>query len=441
MISPEPGTDLEKIPQPSSEPPQKYSQERWLKLLLGVVLLIAGGTAIILRLTTAQPSNPKAANGPPPGVPVQLAPVQLGNIEESSEYIATLESRRSVNLQPRIQGQVSQIFVKSGDVVSSNAPIMQVDARQQQAAVRSVFAAGQVQKAQLGNARANLKALKAQRLADVADLHLNQKDYARYSTLADQGAVARQIKDQYIDKLATSKSQLAAIDSQIQAQEATITQYEKSLQQADANTRQQQVQLQFYKILAPFSGTVGDIPVKIGDFVSTTTVLATVTQNKPLEVRISVPLERGPELHEGLPVELINAQGHSLGHSQVFFISPNINNTSQSILIKAIYDNSDEQLRANQLIRAKVIWHQVRGVLIPITSVAHIAGQNFVFVAQTIKSPQGGTQLVARQKTVKLGEIVGNNYQVLSGLQPDEKMIVSGLLNLRDGLPIVPQRQ
>jgi multidrug efflux pump subunit AcrA (membrane-fusion protein) len=163
-----------------------------------------------------------------------------------------------------------------------------------------------------------------------------------------------------------------------------------------------------------------------------------LTENNPLEVRISVPLDRVPELHTGLPVDLINTQGRIVGRTNVFFISPNINNTSQSVLIIALYDNSDEQLRANQLIRAKVIWHQVQGVLIPTTSVAHIAGENFVFVAQKVKSPKGGTQLVAKQKPVKLGEIVGNNYQILAGLKPQEQIIVSGLLNLRDGLPIIP---
>jgi RND family efflux transporter MFP subunit len=220
---------------------------------------------------------------------------------------------------------------------------------------------------------------------------------------------------------------------------ATISQVEKSLLQADANIRQQQVQLQYYKITAPFAGIVGDIPVKVGDFANTSTPLATITQNRPLEVKIPVPLEKGTQLRQGLPVELINAQGQIIGNSSIFFISPNITNNSQSILVKALYDNSQGQLRADQMIRAKVIWSKRSGVIIPTTAISRIAGETFVFVAQTEKSPQGVSQLIAKQKQVKLGNIQGNNYQVISGLQKDEKLIISGVQNLRDGLPIIPE--
>ncbi|MBD2693638.1 efflux RND transporter periplasmic adaptor subunit [Anabaena catenula] len=437
MTSPEPQADFKEIPQPSFEPPSK--SQRWLRLFLALVLILGGGTAIAWKLLTPEKPSPAAANAPPPGVRVKLSAVQTGTVEDSTEYIASLESRRSVNLQPRIQGQVAQIFVKSGDPVASGAAILQIDSRQQQAAVSSLSAAGQGSQAQLENARATLKSLQAERLANVADVRLNQLEYNRYATLADQGAVSRQTKDLYANRLATAKAQLGAIDSRIQAQLATISQAEKSLEQADANIRQQQVELQYYKITAPFTGTVGDIPVKVGDFVNTSTPLATITQNRPLEVKIPVPLERGTQLRQGLPVELINAQGQTIGNSSVFFISPNITNNSQSILVKALYDNSEGQLRADQMIRAKVIWNQRSGVLIPSIAVSRIAAETFVFVAETDKSPNGVSQLIAKQKQVKLGNIKGNDYQVITGLQPDEKLIVSGVQNLRDGLPIIPE--
>jgi RND family efflux transporter MFP subunit len=435
MTLPEPQTDVTEIPQP----PAKSS--RRLRLLLAALLLIGGGIGITWKLLTPEKPSPAVANAPPPGVKVKLSPVQTGTVEDSTEYIASLESRRSVNLQPRIQGQVSQIFVKSGDIVSSGAAIIQIDSRQQQAAVSSLSAAGQGSQAQLENARATLKSLQAERLANVADVRLNQQDYNRYSELAAQGAVSRQTQDLYANKLATAKAQLGAIDSRIQAQLATISQVEKSLEQADANIRQQQVQLQYYKITAPFTGTVGDIPVKVGDFVNTSTPLATITQNRPLDVKIPVPLEKGTQLRQGLPVELINAQGQTIGSSSIFFISPNITNNSQSILVKALYNNSNGQLRADQLIRAKVIWNRRSGVLIPTTAISRIAGETFVFVAETGKSPEGVSQLIAKQKQVKLGNIKGNDYQVITGLQKDEKLIISGVQNLRDGLPITPENE
>jgi RND family efflux transporter MFP subunit len=435
MTLPEPQTDAKEIRQSPSK------SSRWLRLLLAALLLIGGGIGITWKLLNPEKPNPAVANAAPPGVKVKISPVEKGIVEDTTEYIASLESRRSVNLQPRIEGQVSQIFVNSGDIVSSDDTILQIDSRQQQAAVSSLSAGGQGLQAQLENARATLKSLQAERLANISDVRLNQEDYNRYSELATQGAVSRQTKDLYANKLATAKAQLGAIDYRIQAQVATISQVEKSLKQADANIRQQQVQLQYYKITAPFTGTVGDIPVKVGDFVNTSTVLATITQNRPLEVKIPIPLEKGTQLREGLPVELINAQGQIIGKSSIFFISDNITNNSQSILVKALYNNSNGQLRADQLIRARVVWSRRSGVSIPATAVSRIAAETFVFVAQTEKSPEGVSQLVAKQKQVELGNIKGNNYQVIEGLQPNEKLIISGIQNLRDGVPIIPENE
>ncbi|MBD2502319.1 efflux RND transporter periplasmic adaptor subunit [Anabaena azotica] len=436
MSSPEPQTDFtDSLPQASRELPPK--RRRWPWLLLAAILLLGGGAAIWRFLTPASP--PPGANAQPPGVRVKISPIQAGTIEESEVFVASLESRRSVTLQPRVQGQVSQIFVRSGDAIATGAAVIQIDPRQQQAAVESNSAATQAAQAELLNAQATLKSLEAERLSNVADVQLNQQEYDRYTSLADQGAVSRQTRDQYANRLATARATLNATEARIQAQRATIAQAQKSIQQAQANTEQQQVQLQYYRVTAPFEGTVGNIPVKIGDFVNTSTPLLTITQNRPLEVNISVPLERGPQLRQGMPVEILNTQGQVLGTSRVFFIAPNASNQTQSVLVKALYNNTNGQLRADQLVRARVIWSQRSGVLVPTTAIARIAGETFVYVTQTETSPKGTSQLVARQKRVQLGDIRGNNYQVISGLQPNETIITSGLLNLRDGIPIIPE--
>ena len=436
MKSSEPQTDFEEnYPETPLESPRRKSWWLWLLLLP----LLIGGGFFLWRFLNPPNKPPAAATAGPPPAAVKLATVQAGGIEDSSEFIASLESRHSVKLQPRIQGQVTQIFVRPGADIPEGAAILQIDPKQQQASVNSVSAAGEGAKSQLANARAQLTSLEAERLSNEADVKLNQQEYQRYSNLADQGAVARQISDQYLNKRDVAKATLRATIGKIQAQQATIDQAQKSIQQAQANTNQQQVQLQYYRITAPFRGTVGEIPVKVGDFVNTSTQLTTITENQPLEVNISVPIERGTQLRKGMLVEVLDGQGRSLGTSKVFFIAPNVNNNNQSILIKALYDNSKGQLRADQFVQARVIWNQRVGVLIPTTAVAPVAGENFVYVMQTKQSPEGKSQLVARQKRVKLGTIKGNSYQVLEGLQPGEKIIVSGLLNLRDGAPVNPQ--
>ncbi|MBD2774212.1 efflux RND transporter periplasmic adaptor subunit [Iningainema tapete] len=423
----------EDIRKTSLEPRRR--QNWWWLLILPLLL---GGGYLGWRSFNGEKKAPAAASGPPPAR-VKLAPVQAGAIEDSSEFVASLESRQSVNLQPRVQGQVSQIFVKSGERVNSGDAIIQIDSRQQQAAVSTESASVEAANSQLDNARATLRSLQAQRLSNEADVKLEQQEYQRYTTLAAQGAVSRQTRDQYANRLATAQATLRSTDAQIQAQLATIAQAEKTIKQAQARTREQQVQLQYYKITAPFAGTVGDIPVKVGDFVNTSTQLTTITQNQPLEVNISVPIERGLQLRQGMPVEVLDAQGRTIGMSRIFFIASRASNNTQTVLVKSLFDNANDQLRADQFTRARIIWNQRLGVLVPATAIARIAGETFVYVTQTAQSPDGKSQPVARQKRVKLGSIKGNNYQVIEGLQPGERIIVSGLLNLRDGAPVVPE--
>jgi multidrug efflux pump subunit AcrA (membrane-fusion protein) len=374
-----------------------------------------------------------AANAQPAQISAKLATVRSSTLADSSEYVANLESRQSVTLRPRVEGQVSQIYVTQGAEVAAGTPIVQIDPARQQASVNSVAAAAGSQ-ADLENARATLENYRAERIRRLADLKLNRTQYERYANLYASGAVSRQIADQYQNSLEVAQADVGAIDAQIRAQQATIARNQRAVQQAQANTQEQSVQLQYFSITAPYAGKIGRIPVKVGDFVNTSTDLATITQNNELEVNTSVPIELSSRIRVGTLIELLNADGKQVGTSQVFFIAPNTANNTQSLLIKSRFDNSKGQLRTDQYVRARVIWDRRPGVTVPTTAISRIAGENFVFVAENDKSG-----LVVHQRPVKLGTIAGNNYQVLDGLKPGDRIAVSGLLKLSDGAVITPE--
>lgn len=421
-------------------PKQKSSSRQkrnWL-LILGAIALLTGGVFgwRAWQSRNAESQSPAAQMGAR-AIPVRLSTVSTDTIEESSEFVANLESRRSVSLVPQIQGRVSQIYVKPGDEVKAGTPIIQINQQEQQAAVRSAQAAAAAARSQVANARASIRSLEAQRQSNLSQLQLSQQQYERYSRLANQGAVSRETRDEYLNQLQAARSSLGAINQQIEAEKASLAEAQQSVQQAQANTQQSQAQLQYFQINAPFAGTVGDIPVKLGEFVNSSTALTTITQNRPLEVNISIPYNRAAGVKVGTPVKILNDEGGAIATSRVFFISPQTSNETQSVLIKALFENSQNQLRANSFVQARVIWNQQPGVLIPTTAVSRVAGQTFVYVAQPGQQP-GQRQLIARQKPVKLGEIQGDRYQVIEGLKPGETIVVSGLLNLRDGATITP---
>jgi RND family efflux transporter MFP subunit len=201
----------------------------------------------------------------------------------------------------------------------------------------------------------------------------------------------------------------------------------------DAQVREQEVQLHYYRVVAPRSGIVGDIPVRVGDRVTTTTQLTTVDQPGSLEVYVYVPVEHSAQLRMGMPVNVVNPDGKVLAESRVSFISPQVDNSTQTVLVKARIANGNDALRQAQFVRAQVIFGTHQNPEVPILSVSRLAGQYFAFIAEPEK---GG--YVARQKPIKVGQTVGNNLEVLEGVKPGDKVIVSGTQLLVDGMPVMP---
>ncbi|MEH2136033.1 efflux RND transporter periplasmic adaptor subunit [Nostoc sp.] len=211
------------------------------------------------------------------------------------------------------------------------------------------------------------------------------------------------------------------------------------MRQAQASTAASQVNLNFKRVVAPITGVVGYFPVKIGDYVNTGQTITTITQNDSLDLNLSVPSNRLNQLRTGLPVELIDPTTQKLiGNGAINSISPSVSSDQQSILSKARFANSQGRLRDGQYVRARVIWNRQPGILIPTAAISRVAGQSFVFVTEN-KTVNGKQQQIVHQRLVRLGDIQGTNYQVLSGLKSGETIVTAGILKLREGAPIQPQ--
>ncbi len=170
----------------------------------------------------------------------------LVDLSESSDYVASIQSRKSVTLQPQINGRVEQIFVQPGAFVQVGTPIMQINRAEQQAAVRSASAANS-NRAAIENARATLTSLQAERQSSLSSLSFNQQQYNRYRNLYQQGAVTRQQLEENTNGLRGAQASLAQIDARIKAQQAAISQAQQTLEQSLAEVNEQQVQLQYYR--------------------------------------------------------------------------------------------------------------------------------------------------------------------------------------------------
>jgi RND family efflux transporter MFP subunit len=324
-------------------------------------------------------------------LPVKTQTISLAPVPRQDEYVSTIKSRRSASIQPQVDGSLTRILVKSGDHVHAGQVLMTIDPLKQQATVDQQ------------------RSTEAQKKATY---DYNRIEVERQRQLYEGGVSSKQ------------DYQLAE-----QAFENSKADWEAST----AGLVTQQRELAYYNLTAPFDGIVGDIPVHIGDYVSPQTLLTTVDENADLEAYIYIPTEKAASIRMGLPVQIVTSSGELIESTKIDFISQQVDNGIQGILVKAPIHGSLDQFRNAQLVKARVVWSTVPTPTIPVLSVTRIGGQSFVYVAT---QAENGT--IAKQRAVTLGDTIGNDYAVTDGLKPGEKVIISGIQFLIDGAPVQP---
>lgn len=370
-----------------------WTMDRVRKIDLKRIFAIAFFVLLGLVATGCQ-KKPVAATGMQ-AMPVQTVTVSFVPVPQWSEYVATVKSRRSATLLPQVSGQLTKILVQSGDHVKAGQLLMEIDPRMQMATVES--------------ARATERQKKALYDYNVIEIERQRK-------LFEAGVTSRDAFDQAQQSFGNSKADYeSAVDLR----------------------KTQEAQLAYYRIRAPFDGVLGDIPVHVGDFASPLNappyMLTTVDENKGLEAYIYVPTERASQARLGLDVELTDNSGNLIEKTKIDFISPQVDSTLQGILVKAPVHVSPEVLRNAQMIKARVIWKTTPMAVVPVLAVIRQGGQSFVYVAQG----QNG-HFAALQTSVTLGDTVGNNYSVSSGLKAGDRVIISSTQFLVNKMPVVP---
>src|SRR5687767_3927756 len=197
---------------------------RSISRLVALFLLIAASSVAACR-GNQDPATGAAAALPP--TDVMTLTLEPKPVPRASEFVATIRSLRSTTIQPQVEGFVRRIFVKAGDQVRSSQPLIQIDPDRQQASITTI---------------------ESQRAAREADLAFATQQIARMRKLHEAGAVSLAELEQAESAYKNAEAQLAAVRAQI---------------------RENEVQLQYYRVVAPVAGIVGDIPVREGDRVTT----------------------------------------------------------------------------------------------------------------------------------------------------------------------------
>jgi RND family efflux transporter MFP subunit len=352
---------------------------------------LAGLVVAAASAACSSDQAPEAAGAPPPPVPVELISLEEKPLDRVGEFVGTIKSLRSTTVQPQAEGFLTRILVKSGARVSPGTPLFEIDAATQAAAVAS---------------------LESQRAAREAEVDFARQQAERAKALLAAGAMSQQESEQAIAQRRNAEAQLESIDDQI---------------------RQQRAELAYYRVTAQTAGMIGDVPVRVGERVTRSTVLTTIDDSSGgLELYVNVPVQQAPQLRIGIPIRLVSDTGEVFTESRASFVAPSVDDATQTVLVKAPIE-AKAALRPDQFVRARIVWSTAPALTIPVIAVQRISNQFFVFVAEP---GEGGQGLVARQRPVALGPVVGNLYEVREGLKAGDRVILGGAQKVGEGAPV-----
>ena len=390
-----------------------------------------------------------------PAIAVTTARVEARNVPAFIQATGSLIADETSDVAPKVAGKVANVSVDVGDFVTQGAVIAKIDdsdARRQlagaQARVKQEIAAVRQAEAKLGleaNGRFNASRIPEVRAAGAAyekaeaELRQAQANEERYRDLVKTGDVAMATYEQYRTTRDTAVTRVNSAREQLEAQVNIARQNNQAIASAQASVEAAQTEVGTAQqaladtvVRAPFSGFVSARPVAVGEYVSSANVIATLLRSNPIKIQIQVAEADVPTVVVGRHVSVqVDAYKDRNFAGVVTAINPAVDPTSRSAVVEASIENSDNALRSGMFGTARITKEGGgTGVFVPKTAIYNDqATQSFrAFVI---------VDGVAKLRVVQLGSEEGESIQILNGLNADEVVATSNLVDLYEGAKVV----
>jgi multidrug efflux system membrane fusion protein len=387
-------------------PPQPVRRRGRLWVWLPVLLLLAVAAALAWwefrpaatpTAATAPAAGKGAGSGPPQ--PVGVATAATGDVRVVLDALGTVTPLATVTVKTQIAGQLQRIGFSEGQLVHKGDFLAQIDPRPYQAALEQ--AEGQLAK-------------------DQALLKQAQADLARFQTLLKQDSIARQQADNQI---------------------FVVQQDQGAIRSDQANVDTQQLNLTYCRIIAPVDGRVGLRQVDAGNYVQTSDAngIVVITQLQPISVIFTLAEDYLPavrkQTHAGnqlVATAYDRANVTKLATGELETTDNQIDTTTGTFKLRALFPNADESLFPNQFVNIRLLVDTLRGVVtVPVAAVQRGAPGTYVYAVDASGS--------VSVKPVKLGVTDNDTVQVISGLAAGDRVVIDGADRLRDGVKVSVQ--
>jgi membrane fusion protein, multidrug efflux system len=379
------------------EMPQSIRFAHLKRWLLGLLVLCVLGVGAYTLLTKSGEAQPRVAvPGTSAGirtVPVVAVAAKTGDIGIRLSGLGSVTPLNTVTVKSRVDGQLMRVLFQEGQLVKSGDVLAEIDPRPYDV---------QLQQAQGQMAR------------DQAQLKNAQLDLQRYRDLYEQGFVSKQ---------------------QVDTQEALVDQYKGTIRTDQGQIDNAKLQLTYSRIIAPISGRIGLRLVDAGNIIRAgdPSGLLVITQLQPITVVFTIPEDSLPAVleklkaGERLPVEAFDReQKRRLATGALLTVDNQIDPTTGTVRLKAIFPNDDNELFPNQFVNARLLLDVKRNVtVVPAAAIQRGPKGTFVYV---VKEDQ-----TVGVRPIKLGPAEVEDASVDSGLAPGELVVVDGTEKLREG--------
>ena len=386
-----------------------------------------------------------------PPVAVSTARAVSREVPAFVQATGSLVAEETSDVASQASGQVVSTpvnvgaFVRQGDVVARlNDRDARLRLQQAQAAVGQAVAAVRQAEARLGLQPGG--SFQASTIPEVrasgsnleqaqAELRLAEANEKRYRSLVESGDVAMATYDQYRTARDTARAQVNAARQQLEVAINTARQSNQAVQSAQAGVESARAAVAIAQkavadavIRAPYAGYISNRPVAVGEYVTPSSVVATVLRTNPIKLQLLVPEADAPHLSPGMGVSLeVDAFRDRKFAGSVSAVNPAIDPASRSATIEALVQNPDNALRSGMFATARIARQGgTRSVYVPRAAVLSDPNtQSYrVFVIE------GDT---AKLRVVQIGTEEGDLIQILSGVEADEPVATANLQQLFEG--------
>ena len=386
------------------------------------------GAALAAALFSAACSGTRTSAAAPPEpapVAIQVAQVQAESIDRFLRVTGSLVADEHADVAAETGGRVIGTPVERGTRVAAGAVLIRISGTEAEASLREAEANAAQLEARLGLAAG--EAFDPARVPEVlnarASLDWAEADFARIKALLDQKVVSQAEYDQRL-------TQATAARQQYQVAQNAAQQSFRSLQAARARVDLARKSAADTVVRAPFSGIVAERAVSTGDYVSRGMKVATVVRIDPVRVELTVPEQYLSQVKTGQAVRLaVDAYPGETFHAQVRFVSPALASNQRALTVEAVAPNADGRLKPGLF--ATALLQQpapAPALLVPAGAVETVAGTSRVYVIAANDKVE--------ERIVTVGEKVGNQVEVATGVKPGEKVAANPRGKLADGVRV-----